>query len=413
MSTPTPPPYPYFPPPSGPPPFGPAGPFGPDGPPARRPRTWRWVVAGGLAGGLLGAAVAGPVAWQLAADRSVADQEGGAQGIEGSTDPGISAEPFSRLPDGLSIPDFQAPGSQRPTGTAADDDQSRGVLLVETKLQNGGGAGTAMVLDSSGIALTNYHVVEGSTTVRVTVASTGESYDADVLGFDEESDVALLQVRDAGDLEVVDLDDDELGLGDDVTAVGNALGGGELLASSGEVTGLDEQITAQDGMGSGADAEDLTGLIEADAPVVPGYSGGPLLDEEGEVVGITTATSTDAPQTYAVPIDEALAIAERIEDGDEGDGVQIGPSGYLGLGVSDTAQGVLVESVEEDGAAGDAGVAVGDRVTGVDGTTVREYADLAAALSGHEPGDAVELTWTNAAGRQRSATVTLGESPVN
>lgn len=401
MSEPTPPPYPFQP---GPPPYPP--PYPPPSQPPRRSRPWRAAVAGGVAGGLLGAAVAVPITWQLAGGATASDRDGSAEGAAGDGDPGISAEPFSPIPE-QAIPDFRAPG--RTTGTAASEDQSRGVLLVGTELPNGSGAGTALVLDSSGLALTNYHVVDGSTTVRVTVASTGESYDADVLGYDDAADVALLQVRGADDLEAVDLDDDGLDLKDEVTAVGNALGRGELLASSGEVTGLDEGITAQEGIG----AQALSGMIETSAAVVSGYSGGPLYDEEGEVVGITTATSTGVAQSYAVPIETALDVADQIEAGDESDGVHVGPSAYLGISISDTASGVRVESVEEDGAAAAAGVEAGATITGLDGARVREYADLAGALEQHDPGDRVELAWTDAEGERHTAEVTLGESPLN
>ena len=149
-----------------------------------------------------------------------------------------------------------------------------------------------MVLDSSGLALTNYHVVENSTSLQATVASTGTTYDATVVGFDKKSDVALIQLDGASGLDTVTLDKDGTAVGDAVTGVGNASGGRQLLAAAGTITAEDQSITTSEGAGSGVATEALTGLIETNAAVVPGYSGGPMYDAQGEVVGISTAASS-------------------------------------------------------------------------------------------------------------------------
>ncbi|MGI3785604.1 MAG: S1C family serine protease, partial [Janthinobacterium lividum] len=116
--------------------------------------------------------------------------------------------------------------------------ESKGVALIDTVLSDGEAAGTGIVLTSDGEVLTNYHVVEGSTSVKVTIASSGKVYTASVLGVDQTADVALLQLKDAGGLTVARIDDDTLKTGDDVTAVGNAGGTGTLTAAGGDVTSL-------------------------------------------------------------------------------------------------------------------------------------------------------------------------------
>jgi S1-C subfamily serine protease len=297
----------------------------------------------------------------------------------------------------------------------ATDAESQGVVLIHTTLTNGEAAGSGLVLNGSGLVLTNYHVVEGSTSVQVTIASDGRSYDATVVGHDPTADIALLQLDGASDLTTVNLDDDgDPAVSDEVTAVGNAQGQGFLSASTGSVVALDQSIDTQS---EGAvDGEHLTGLIETNAYVVGGYSGGALLDDEGEVVGITTAASSGGEtQSYAVPIDDALDIAEQIEDGSSSDGVQVGPSPYLGIALSqsDTTNGVVVGQVQSGGAAAEAGIEAGATITGIDGTSITSYDVLRSTLATYQPGDSVTLRWTDTSGSAHSAQVTLGESPVN
>jgi S1-C subfamily serine protease len=221
----------------------------------------------------------------------------------------------------------------------------------------------------------------------------------------------------ASGLATVNLDDDgDPAVSDAVTAVGNAQGQGYLSASTGTVVDLDQSIDTQSE--GTVEGEHLTGLIETNAYVVGGYSGGALLDSEGEVVGITTAASSGGvAQSYAVPIDDALQVAQQIEDGTEGDGVQIGPSAYLGIAISQdttgTTGGVQVGQVQSGGAAAQAGIEAGAMITGIDGTSITSYDVLRSALATYQPGDSVTLRWTDTAGSAHSAQVTLGESPVS
>lgn len=150
----------------------------------------------------------------------------------------------------------------------ATDAESAGVVLIDTVVSGGRAAGTGMVLTAKGQVLTNYHVVEGATTINVTVATTGKTYAATVLGSDQSADVALLQLKDASGLDPVTIDDDSVAVGDTVTAVGNAGGTGSLTAAEGTVTALKASITtASEGSVEG---ETLTSMIETDADVVAG-----------------------------------------------------------------------------------------------------------------------------------------------
>lgn len=373
-------------------------------------RCWRAIVAGSLAGGVLAASVAVPLTWRVA----VLDQISAAPAVGTTTTTTTETWPAPSTgtrPDqdaAAGGPDDGTDGGRAATGIDATDAQSVGVVLIETITTGGSAAGTGLVLDADGLVVTNYHVVEGATSVAVTVATTGEEYDATVLGADPEADIAVLQLDGASGLDTVDPDEDGATLGEAVTAVGNAEGQGYLSASTGRVTGLEEAIsTASGGVVQG---EDLAGLIETDASVVGGYSGGALLDEEGEVVGITTAasSSTVEAESYAVPIEDALAVVAQVEDGDESGSVRIGPSAYLGVGVTNALQ---VASVEAGSPAADAGIEVGATLRAVDGTTVADHATLVDVLDGLEPGDEVTIRWVDTAGDGHRATASLDASP--
>ena len=325
-------------------------------------------------------------------------------------------------------------GSAPSSSTTVDSDpataaQSRGVALIDTVLTDGEAAGTGIVLTSDGEVLTNYHVVEGSTSVKVTLPSSGgtsgKTYTASVVGVDQTADVALLQLKDASGLAVAKIDDDTLKTGDDVTAVGNAGGTGTLTAADGKVSALAASITTQSE--DSVAGEKLTKMIETSADVVAGDSGGPLLDDEGEVVGIDTAASSGADiDGYAVPIETALAVVTQIRSGDETSVVRIGAAAFLGVEVAsstaddsgygygdDAASGATIAGVVDGDAADDAGLQAGDTITKVGSTTVTDPAGLTKALATMNPGDKVTVTWTTADGDSRSATLTLDASPVN
>lgn len=383
------------------------------------------VVAGALA---LGLVLGGGTAWGIT---SVLDRHDRTDVSDAEWPP----RPWSdgerpTMPD---LPDRQAPGG-RPgpgsnddssgtgttsaqTATPASDAQQVGVVTIASSLgyQGGESAGTGMVLTTDGLVLTNHHVVESATSISVTVESTGQTYEATVVGYDAPADVALLQLTDASGLATVTLDDDGgAQVGDTVTAVGNAEGTGDLVAASGAVTGTDETMTAS--TSSSGSSETLSGLLEFSAAVVGGDSGGPVLDDEGEVVGMTTAASVGGTATvaYAIDIVDAVAVVQQIEAGHEGDGVVLGYPAFLGIGLgTDDGTGARVAGVLDGTPAATAGLAAGDVITAVDGTAVTGAEALTAALAGHEPGDTVTLTWASAAtGASTQAAVTLTQGPV-
>jgi len=300
--------------------------------------------------------------------------------------------------------------------TAATDDQSAGIVLINTVVgfDQGEAAGTGIVLTSDGEILTNNHVVEGSTEVAVTIAATGKTYTADVVGTDATNDIAVLHLQNASGLTVADLDtSDSVAIGDAITGVGNAEGQGYLSAAEGQVTALDQQITVADELSG--EGKTLDGLIETDAAIVSGDSGGPLFDADGEVIGIDTAASsnTQDPTGYAIPIADAIDIARQIESGVETNTVTIGLPAFLGvqLGSTTSVGGVTIGGAIEGTAAERAGLTAGDTITAIDGTAVTTGNALSSAIAAHDPGDSVTITWTDTVGETQSATVVLTEGP--
>lgn len=376
---------------------------------AAKPTVRRGIAIGAAGGALaLGLLAGGVTAAAVAASQaSTTDDSTTTSAAQGAS----FVPPSSAYADPRTVPD-----TTQSAATAASTDQQVGVVTINTTLgyQNAAAAGTGMVLTSDGLVLTNNHVIEGSTAIQVTIESTGETYTATVLGTDATHDVALLQLQGASGLSTVTLDNDNgVVEGDAVTAVGNAEGGGDLLAAAGSVVATDQSMTASDGSSSG---ETLSGLIEFSAAVVPGDSGGPLLDSEGEVVGMTTAASSSSQVTtvaYAISIEDALVIAHQIDSGAASDTVTIGYPAFLGISLASGYQGAVVAGVLDGTPAASSGLAAGDTITSVNGTAIDSASALSAALAQFAPGDSVTLTWTTAAGVSSSATVTLIAGPAD
>jgi len=360
--------------------------------------------------------------------------------IAASSSPGLHAADVSHA-DWADQPwDQSASGGANTRSSEAAAAQSKGVVLIDTVLRYAGarGAGTGVVLTSSGQIMTNYHVVEGTTSITVTVASTGTTYPATVVGHDQTHDVALLQLKDATGLDTVAVDRDPVAVGDQVTAVGNAGGTGSLTAADGNVTALNATVTtAAEGAVA---AETLTSMIETDADVVPGDSGGPLFDTQGEVTGINTAGS-NGPQidSYAIPIKEALSVVDQINTGIETDTVQVGASPFLGVLLGDTASavngsqdgmpggadgpwgtggtgagraGAMVQDVVPDGPAAQAGLAAGDLITVLDAQSITTVDELSDLLKAHDVGDRIAIDWSDSSGTGHQATITLAANPI-
>ena len=387
----------------------------------------------------------------------------------------------------------------------ATADEATGIVLIETEMgyESAAAAGTGILLDDEGTILTNNHVIADSTSISVTVADTGQTYEATVVGSDSTQDVAVLTIdseagagagakTEAGSeagaassteanagsdtlsdaaLEPADIAADPVEVGDTVAAVGNAGGAGELQAADGTVTALDASVTtAAEGS---AESESLTGMIEVDADIVSGDSGGALLDEDGDVVGVNTAASQGRADItgFAIPIDDALDIAQDIIDGIQTETNTLGYPAFLGVALTSpqtsvpadgssfrqrgsgwswesgtesgaapgagtgsqadptagsgattasgagsgaqTTAGAVVGGVYEGTPAAQVGLAQGDSITAVDGAGVADAAQLADVLDQHAPGDHVELTWTDTSGNTHTATVELTEGPAD
>ncbi|HET9731299.1 MAG TPA: trypsin-like peptidase domain-containing protein [Acidimicrobiales bacterium] len=357
------------------------------------------------------------------------------------------------LPDPQHIPAEANASSLNVAAIAAKVDPSVVDITAQLADQSGTAAGTGMVLTSGGIVLTNNHVVEGASSITAQIDGTGRTYQVTVLGVDPTADVALVQLQGASGLPAVSLgDSSQLKVGDPVVAIGNALAlPGKPTVTSGSVTALDRSITAASD--SGAAAENLTGLLQIDAPIEPGNSGGPLVDGAGQVVGMNTAAATGAngPSTrssnvgFAIPVNTAVTIAKQIESGQASSTVLIGQQGIMGVEVSDVSaagagqgrsggrygsffgggsgglgggytppvsSGALVQGVQSGSPAESAGLAAGDVITGVNGTTVANANDLSGALANDRPGTKVSVRYVDPSGSTHTVSVTLEAGPI-
>jgi S1-C subfamily serine protease len=307
-------------------------------------------------------------------------------------------------------------------------------------------AGTGIVLTSSGVILTNNHVIDGATTISVTDVGSQKTYTASVVGYDRTGDVAVLQLHNASGLTTANLgNSSNASVGEDVVGVGNAGGtGGTPSAAGGTVTALNQSITASD-EGDGT-SEQLSGLIETNANIQPGDSGGALVNTSGQVLGMDTAASagfsfqsnsqSSGSQGYAIPINTALNIARAIEAGSSSSTVHIGETAFLGVEVNpsgsssggnsgggfggfggnsgntgSSVSGASIAGVVTNGPAQEAGLAQGDTITSLGGKTIGSANALTNAMAEYHPGDKVTVGWTDSSGQTHTATVQLSSGP--
>jgi S1-C subfamily serine protease len=305
------------------------------------------------------------------------------------------------------------------------------VAAINTTLASGQGeaAGTGIVIGSSGEILTNNHVIENASSVRVKIGGTGRSYPAEVLGYNVAEDVALLKVDGVSGLDTADIDD-SVSVGEPVVALGNGGGrGGAPDATTGSVRAVGETIEVADSSGS----QTLRNLIRVDAALEPGDSGGPLVDADGEVVGMNTAassagfrlrTGSSSGTGYAVPIKTALSVAEQISSGEGGGDTHVGERAFLGVsirslgsrsglpgGSAGARSGAVVAGVQSNSPADDAGIQQGDVIVTLAGRRITSIDDLTSALAPHHPRDKVEVGWTDESGDRHTAEVTLSSGP--
>jgi S1-C subfamily serine protease len=280
-------------------------------------------------------------------------------------------------------------------------------------------AGTGMIITSSGEVLTNNHVIDDTVNITAQVDGTGPTYKVSVIGYDAADDVALVKLQGASGLPTVPIgDSSSLSVGDQLTVIGNALGrGGTPAEVSGVVAQLDQTVTASDESG---DQETLTGMIQVEANIQPGDSGGPEINANGRVVGMTTAgqesgissRQSTATTGFAVPINKAMQIINEIRSG-SGPNIHIGNAALLGVKVvtsSGGTTGALVDSTTPGSPAASVGITAGDRITSIGGHAVASSNDLHNAMAGFANGQSVSVTWIDTAGASHTATVTLGSA---
>jgi S1-C subfamily serine protease len=311
-----------------------------------------------------------------------------------------------------------------------------GVVDVVSTLgyQGGTAAGTGMVLTSTGEVLTNNHVIEGATAIKVTDVGNGRTYTAKVVGYDKTQDVAVLQLTGASGLKTVSLSSASAQTGQKMVALGNAGGtGGTPSVATGKVTAVNQAITASDQ--SAGTSEQLTGLTRTNAAIQPGDSGGPLVNSYGQVIGMDTAASASISttgfqtqpgqaqaQAFAIPISEASSIASQIEAGTSSSAVHIGSTPFLGVEVSSSGAGIFgggnsadsgatLAGVVAGSAAAQAGLTQGDQITSLAGQAITSSSDLSSVLANYHPGNKVSISWTDQSGQSHTATVVLTTGP--
>jgi putative serine protease PepD len=266
--------------------------------------------------------------------------------------------------------------------------------------QSGGTAqGTGFIYDTKGDIITNDHVVSGSSSVSVKL-SDGSVYKATIVGTDPSTDLAVLHI-DAPSSKLAPLalaDSSKVAIGDGVVAIGNPFGL-DGSVTSGIVSALNREIVAPDNT-------PIEGAIQTDAAINHGNSGGPLLDLEGKVIGVTSQIQSDSGGNdgvgFAVPSNTVTSIATQL--------IATGKAQHALLGVSvktAASGGVTVSAVSAGSAADSAGLKAGDVITAVDGTKVATAEKLRAIIAGQKPGDSITLT-IDRGGSSKTITATLG-----
>jgi S1-C subfamily serine protease len=342
------------------------------------------------------------------------------------------------------------------------------VDIVATLKYNGETAeGTGMIISGSGLVLTNNHVIDQSTAIRATLVTPGGNaaaqYTAKVLGYDATDDVALLQLVGASGLPVEHFgNSSQVSLGTPVLALGNAEGRGGAKPAPGIINALDRSIQASD-EGSNS-TENLKHMLQTNARIQQGDSGGALANNAGQVIGMITAANTGNPHSagpgsgsgggtlgFAIPINSALSIARQIATGRPSATVYIGVPGFLGVSVADSdsddpqqqaadaarggstrrnglscqtgpqsgvpakvapaAAGALIVNVICDSAADSAGMVPGDVITAVNGQPVTTPSSLTGTMAKYHPNDIVSVQWVSLDGIERTTRMQLGQGP--
>ena len=285
------------------------------------------------------------------------------------------------------------------------------IVDIDAKLgyQSALGAGTGIVIDGGGVVLTNNHVVAGATDLTARSIGNGQTYPASVIGYDRQHDIAVLQLAGGGLPSANIGNSDTVRVGEPIVSLGNAGGaGGAPAVEVGTVSAVNQTVSANDALTGST--ETLNGLIQLDANIRPGDSGGPTVNSANQVIGMNTAASQNyhlgRGQGFAIPINEAMAIAGQIRSGASSPTVHIGPSAFLGVGVNDAPGGAIVRQVIPTGPAAGAGINVGDVISSINGQPVNSATALTNILDQHHPGDGVDVGLGG-----RNTNVTLAGGP--
>lgn len=285
-------------------------------------------------------------------------------------------------------------------------------------------AGTGMIVTKDGYVLTNKHVVEGANSIKV-VLDSGETYDkVKLVGTDPSNDVAFLKINDVDNLPTVKLGDSKtLSAGQQVIAIGNALGQYQNTITSGIISGTGRSLTAYSSDYSSA--ENLTDMIQTDAAINAGNSGGPLVNAAGEVIGINTATSSEADGIgFAIPISSVKGMLKNIIDNNSASRAYIGiyyinitPDVAVTYDLPVSAGAYISsssnqKSVIPDGPGEKAGLKDKDIITKVNGVEVGKAGTVSSLIGEYAPGDTIQLTILRD-GKERNVNLTLDEFRVN
>ena len=361
------------------------------------------AAAMGFAGGFVGAKFggSGKVVIQQVAPSSTADSAPG-------SDSSITAASSS----GSSLTTEQVADLVSPSVVVITTEQvvySQWSWYGQNQVESGAGSG--VIISSDGYILTCAHVVDGASTITVTIGD--KDYTATLVGEDTTSDIAVIKIDADGLTPATVGDSDSLKVGQNVMAVGNPLGELGGTVTGGMISALNRSVTIQ-----GSSSVNTMSLIQMDASVSPGNSGGGLFNMNGELVGIVNAKSSSSDAEglgFAIPINDAIKVAqELLENG------YVTGRPYLGityLAVTDAqtasqlgvnAYGVYVVEVVKGGPAEKAGLQAGDRIVSVDGTEIASKDDLGTLMQKHAAGDTLSITIARD-GQMQTVNVTLGE----
>jgi S1-C subfamily serine protease len=358
---------------------------------ARKGRT-RQLLLGALAGGLVGALVASGV-FLLTDDNN-------------STTTRVIEAPAKTI----TRPSDTITGSLDVAQIIARVEPAVVAVTTDGGPDNGGAAGTGFVITSDGYIATNNHVIEGANKISVAF-NDGTTKAADLVGHDPSTDLAVLKVSDTALPAVTLGDSDKVQVGDDVVAIGNALAlEGGLSVTQGIISGTNRQVSTDAG-------SQLFGMLQTDAAINPGNSGGPLVNAQGQVIGINTAIANPSEAQnigFAIPVSAAKPIIDDLQNGRK--------PAFLGVATVTVTpaiakernlsvdQGALVSNVTSGSPADDAGIKNGDVITSISGNTVKTEQDVQTFVREHRPGEQVPVV-VNRNGSSKTLQATLTTRP--